>query len=117
MPSILWPVTLVVLILQHIEYSCRHHLARMRKVVSAEVHEMREAKHLLPDDEESCLGGFQEEGSIALSDLSDDSPRSSDETLRQLPYHMRATKAIRKQFSSRFRSMPYQPIPPATPTF
>lgn len=76
-----------------------------------EIHEMKETKQLLPD-EENCLG-YGEEGSIPMDDLSD-SDRSSDEGSPRLPYHMRATRAIRNQFSSRFRSMPYQPIPPAT---
>lgn len=81
------------------------------KLVSTEKHEKRETKQLLPD-EESCLG-FGEEGGIPMGDLSD-SDRSSEEGSPRLPYHKRATRAIRNQFSSRLWSMPYQPIPPAT---
>lgn len=83
-----------------------------------EKQEMKETYRLLPEMENGDVAAFDEheQGSIPLSDLSDSSgsPRSSDETLSRLPYPLRATRAIRKQFSSKFRSLPYQPIPPAT---
>lgn len=111
LPSIFWPVTMVVLVTQQIEARCGVPLTFWRDLLSRETHEMREAKDLL-SDEESYLG-FDEEGGIPMDDLSEAGSRSSDDGLERIPYHMRATRAIRAKFSSRFRSMPYQPISPA----
>lgn len=86
----------------------------MREAVRTEKQEMKETYRLLPDMENGIA--FDEQDSIPLGDLSDSSgsPRSSDDSLSRLPHYMRATRAIRNQFSSHFRSLPYQPIPPAT---
>lgn len=113
-PSIFWPVTLVVLVVQQIERRCGRPFTHMREAARTEKQEMQETYRLLPEMESGIA--FDERGSIPLSDLSDssESPRTSDETLSRLPYHMRATRAIRNKFSSKFRSLPYQPIPPAT---
>lgn len=116
-----------MLVVQQIERRCGRPFEHLREAVRlTEKEEMKETYRLLPDMENGGIAlaaaAFedqqeQEQGSIPLSDLSDSSgsPRSSDdETLSRLPYPLRATRAIRKQFSSKFRSLPYQPIPPAT---
>lgn len=111
LPSIFWPVTLVVLVIQQLDRRCGQPFAHRRNAAMTEKQEMQETYRLLPDMEDGVA--FDEEGSIPLSDLGE-SPRSSDDSITRLSYHVRATKAIRKHFSSQFRSTPYQLVPPAT---